>query len=424
MHHPPESYTAVILAGGVGKRFRPFVTDKTLFPFMGESLLQRTLDMVEQSGIQKVVIATNRWNDSWVRQYAQDSQLEFQIHQQSAPNGMADALLSLRELLPEDNMVVMNAGDMVAPHLLPELLKQAHHAVTVTGMEVPTYLPLGYFELDGDTVVAIHEKPGADKMPSHLANLVFHVFAEPDAFLNQLEKLQHHQTGDDIYELALTALMQDRQVGLYRYTGPWQKLKFGDHVLDMSRFFLQRLRPYQHDSVQVARSAVLNGTVHLSEGVRVLDGAVIQGPCWIGANVIIGNNALVRDSIIEADSVVGYGSEVVRSYVGPSCDLHHAYVGDSVLEKAVHFGYGAHTANLRFDQQPIRVKLGDSTLKTDKIKLGALIASGAEVGVNSSLMPGITLGTDSLVHPATVVNEAVADRTSVKHPVSLEHHAL
>lgn len=419
-------YTAVILAGGVGKRFRPFVTDKTLFPFMGASLFQRTIDMVIAAGVKRIVIATNRWNDSWVQQYASEHEsIEFRIHRQQQPNGMADALLALHDHLPSHDILVMNAGDMVSPSLFTELLEHVDRApVTVTGMETPGYLPLGYFELDGNRVVAIHEKPGADNMPSHLANLVFHAFHDTHDFLNRLARLQTTQTSDDIYEQALTELMQEGNVGLYRYQGPWQKLKFGDHVLDMTRYLLQHFRPVHHPSAQVAPSAIIKGQVHLSEGVRVFDGAVIQGPCWIGPNTIIGNHALVRESIIEADVTIGYGSEVVRSYVGPGSDLHHAYVGDSVLEKAVHFGYGAHTANLRFDQQPVDVKLVDQTLATDKIKLGALIAAGTEIGVNSSILPGITIGTESLVYPATVVYEPVADREKVRHALPLEHHAI
>src|SRR5690606_29643304 len=125
--------------------------------------------------------------------------------------------------------------------------------------------------------------------------------------------------------------------------------------------------------------------------------------------------ALVRESILEESAVVGFGSEVARSYIGPSCDLHHAYVGDSVLEKKVHFGYGAHTANLRFDHKPITVKDLNNRQETDKVKLGALIAEGAELGVNVSLLPGVTVGQNALVFPGMVVNECVPDNSIARY---------
>lgn len=65
-----SSFTAVILAGGIGKRFTPFVSDKTLFPFFGESLLERTIRMLADAGVQKVIVASNSTNHDWLKQEA------------------------------------------------------------------------------------------------------------------------------------------------------------------------------------------------------------------------------------------------------------------------------------------------------------------------------------------------------------------
>lgn len=411
----PSDITAVILAGGIGKRFSPFVTDKTLFPFMGRSLLWRTLKMVEQAGIQRVILATNPYNHEWVESVGNELSLSITTHRQETPNGMADALLSLAEVLPERDIVVMNAGDMVEEHLLPELLNSIQEQpIVLTGMVTPSYQPLGYFVLDGDRIVAIQEKPGAENMPSDVANLVFHYFSQPGQFIQALRSITDN-SNDDIYEQALTQMMSQQGVGLYRYTGRWQKLKFGHHVLDMMQFLLTNLQGLISDSAQIADTARIHGNVVIEEGVRIFDGATIVGPCFVGKNAVIGNNALVRESILEESAVVGFGSEVARSYIGPSCDLHHAYVGDSVLEKKVHFGYGAHTANLRFDHKPITVKDLKNRQETDKVKLGALIAEGAELGVNVSLLPGVTVGQNALVFPGMVVNECVPDNSIARY---------
>lgn len=411
----PSDITAVILAGGIGKRFSPFVTDKTLFPFMGRSLLWRTLKMVEQAGIQRVILATNPYNHEWVESVGNELSLSITTHRQETPNGMADALLSLAEVLPERDIVVMNAGDMVEEHLLPELLNSIQEQpIVLTGMVTPSYQPLGYFVLDGDRIVAIQEKPGAENMPSDVANLVFHYFSQPGQFIQALRSITDN-SNDDIYEQALTQMMSQQGVGLYRYTGRWQKLKFGHHVLDMMQFLLTNLQGLISDSAQIADTARIHGNVVIEEGVRIFDGATIVGPCFVGKNAVIGNNALVRESILEESAVVGFGSEVARSYIGPSCDLHHAYVGDSVLEKKVHFGYGAHTANLRFDHKPITVKDLNNRQETDKVKLGALIAEGAELGVNVSLLPGVTVGQNALVFPGMVVNESVPDNSIARY---------
>lgn len=401
--------TAVILAGGIGKRFTPFITDKTLFPFMGKSLLWRTIKMVQDADISHVIVATNPYNHAWVESIQPEFTLDITAHRQEQPNGMGDALLSLADILPERDILVMNAGDMVEPHLLPELLARAEgQEVVVTGMVTPTYQPLGYFVLEGDRVQAIAEKPGADNMPSDVANLVFHYFSQPGEFLSELRNVQDN-TNDDLYEQALSSMMRQKVVSLYRYTGRWQKLKYCFHVLDMIQFFLHDLPSFVDPSATIADTARLHGNVVVEAGAKIFDGATIVGPCYIGKNAIIGNNALVRESIIENDSVVGFSTEVARSYVGEGCDLHHAYVGDSVLEKQIHFGYGAHTANVRFDKKPITVKDLRNEQQTDKVKVGSMIAAGSELGVNVSLLPGVTIGQSSLVYPGLVVAESIPD---------------
>jgi len=410
--------TAVVLAGGIGTRFLPYVTDKTLFPFLGESLLTRTLKMIAKAGIKQVIVATNGVNHAWLEPllFTEFSGLNIQLHRQSQPQGMGDALLSVRSLLPDKDILVMNAGDMVAPHLLAGLLPsiEGKYAV-VTGMETQVYQPLGYFVLEGNSVVGIQEKPGADNMPSNVANLVFHYFSDPGKFLTLIEEANQRSTGDDIYEQALTELMRQHEVSLFRYIGPWQKLKYGHHVLDMCEYFLRQMENHIDVTAQIAKTAVIHGPVQIAAHAKILDQAVIQGPAYIGEDVVIGNNALVRGSVIEHNSVIGYSSEIVRSYVGPECDLHHAYVGDSVLENGVHFGYNAHTTNLRFDRQPIEVKLPNQRIESGKTKLGALIAKGSEVGANSTLTPGVTLGANSLVYAGSLVYSPVPDDSTLKN---------
>lgn len=409
--------TAVILAGGVGTRFLPFATDKTLFPFMGQSLLHRTITMLGRAGVTNIIVATNSANHAWLQsKLAGDfSHLKIQLKRQIQPKGMGDALLAVKDLLPDKDILVMNAGDMVDDRLVAGLIRNiSDQYAIVTGMKTQTYQPLGYFELVGNSVIGIKEKPGPANMPSNLANLVFHYFSDPKKFIELVTEAQEKSLQDDIYEQALSELMKQHDVKVYHYDGPWQKLKFGYHVLDMADYFLRSMQPSIDKSAEVASSAVIKGDVQICARAKIMDQAVIQGPAYIGEDAIIGNHALVRQSMIERDSVIGFGSEIVRSYVGAACDLHHAYIGDSVLEGGVHFGFNAHTANLRFDRQPVELKLTSGSLATDKIKLGALIAKGTEIGANATLMPGVTIGSNSLIYAGTMVYEAVADDTLLK----------
>ena len=76
--------------------------------------------------------------------------------------------------------------------------------------------------------------------------------------------------------------------------------------------------------------------------------------------------------------------------------------------------YGVHTANFRLDRKPIKLKLLKTSIDTGRTKLGALLGAGTNIGVNVSLMPGITTGQSCVIFPGNTVNTALADHQVVK----------
>ena len=92
-------------------------------------------------------------------------------------------------------------------------------------------------------------------------------------------------------------------------------------------------RPVVPESAYVAPSAVLCGAVTLGEKVRILHGAVLtaeDGEIWIGDQVVIMENALVRGRSRHPASV---GSAVL---IGP-----HAHLNGSTVEDEVFIATGA-----------------------------------------------------------------------------------
>jgi gamma-carbonic anhydrase len=87
-------------------------------------------------------------------------------------------------------------------------------------------------------------------------------------------------------------------------------------------------RPVIPESAYLAPSAVLCGAVTLGERVRVLHGAVLtaeDGEIWIGDDVVIMENALVRG---RSRHPVSVGNAVL---IGPHAHLNGATVEDEVF---------------------------------------------------------------------------------------------
>src|SRR5260370_40318768 len=92
-------------------------------------------------------------------------------------------------------------------------------------------------------------------------------------------------------------------------------------------------------------SLARSGREPVTEGVRIFPGAQVVGPAYIGPGRIVGNESLVRGSMIGENTEVGYGCEVARSWVGSNGHLHHSYVGGSVVDDHAGLAFGTVTAN-------------------------------------------------------------------------------
>ncbi|MFA9288880.1 MAG: sugar phosphate nucleotidyltransferase [Weeksellaceae bacterium] len=404
----------ILLAGGVGKNFAPLIVNKTLVPFCGKPVLQHMIETIEQSGFHEVLIVTNHENEQWLESY-QPFNITIETHIQDEPLGMADALLKIESKIKGRPILVMNAVDMINPTFFKQMYQLSLDVYSfVVAKEIDSYFPGGYVKVEGNKAIGIVEKPEPGTEPSKLLNLVFHYYSDPTEFFPYLRAASSLK--DDHYEQALNRFMQEKEVRCLTYQDYWQKLKYAYHVLDVMDIFLQnRVKSHRATTAYVSPHAIIEGNVFIDEYAHIDAGAIIKGPAYIGKNVKVGNHSLVRQSMIEEGSVIGFGSEVARSYVGPRSMLHHNFLGDTIFESDINPSWGTTFANFRLDNKPVIFKRHDTSLQTTRAKLGAVVANGVFFGVNCSVMPGIAIGARSKIFPQTTVFSPVTADETVKN---------
>jgi len=145
------------------------------------------------------------------------------------------------------------------------------------------------------------------------------------------------------------------------------------------------VRPGNLGTVQ--GDAWIDDDVEIGAGTVIEHGAVIKGPTIIGKNCEVRAHAYIRGGVVTGDNcVIGHTTEIIRSILMDRVRVDHFnYVGDSLLGAGVHFGAGAKTANLRFDEKEIVVDGTQTGLK----KFGVVFGDGCQLGVNVSIGPGI-----------------------------------
>lgn len=396
----------------------PITKDKALLKFNGKPLILYQIDIARKAGLDQFVIIANPGNVADLKPAVaglEGISIDFAVQQK--PLGMADALLSASALLVAGPFILVNSNDIFETsayaNLLDEYLKNNRYSGYLVARQVQDYFPGGYLVINKDGEIKhIVEKPARGKEPSNLINIVIHLHTQPQKLLDYLAKTS--STADDVYEKALDRMIgDDCKMKAIVYSGAWQAIKYPWHVLDAMDYFLGRLAHQVSPEAQISERAVIGSGVVIEKGAKVFEGAVIRGPSYIGQNSIIGNGALVRGSIIGDNCVIGYNTEIKHSYIGDKCWFHSNYIGDSVVEDNCSFGAGAVTANFRLDESNIKVSLGDDKVDTERDKLGAMVGRGCRIGINASLMPGVRVGTNSVVGPQICLTQDLGANSMV-----------
>lgn len=398
----------LLLAGGQSSRFWP-LKEKNTINMMGKPLLIWQLEGLFKLGFKDIVVVGNKA----VKDVLNKSRfkLRFLFQDKSLP-GMAGAILSNSKLYKREYrgraLYILNANDYYDSSLHEQVLKASQKKAYcyMAAYQVKKHLPLGYLKVKGSRIAGVVEKPKPGHEPSDLVNIVAHLYTNPKDLFDLIQRSLRRKMPDDLYEQIMDKLMKEKRFLAVPYQGEWKMLKYPWHLLDVMTWFLGKIKTSQiSKKAQISSRAVVKGKVIIEDGVKVLEGAKVLGPCFIGKNSIIGDNSLVRGSVIGEDCVIGYSSDIARSYIADSCWTHTNYIGDSVLDTNVSLGSGTVTANLRLDEQNIYSPIKGQKTDSYMAKLGAIVGKNTRIGVNACLMPGVKIGPNCALGPNVIVNK-------------------
>ncbi len=423
----------IILAGGASSRMWP-LREKSLIRFGEQPLLISQLQRYRALGLTDVIIVGNPENQADITAQVQAIDgLSVQVVIQPEAKGMGDALLKAEPALaaqPNRPIYINQVHDVVDDSLHQAMLAafaQNPGAAYLAGYEMVDYFPGGYLVVDSSgRISGMVEKPGADNRPSNLVNIVVHIHPDAGALFSAIRaEYAKDIPSDDHYERAMDGLMKTQTYQVVPYSGHWSALKYPWHVLDIMNHFLDQLKGKGQqvaESAYIAKTASLVGDVVIGERVKVFPGAAVVGPAYIGADTIVGNNALVRHSMVLNHCNVGFTTEVARSYVADHVDMHACRVLDSVFAAGVNFSAGCTTANLRIDRGPVSCIVKGQKINTGRDKLGAIIGQGAFIAVDAMTMPGVKIGEKAQIGPGMHVRHDIENgkRAYVKQEIVIE----
>ncbi|QOR95059.1 NTP transferase domain-containing protein [Thermosphaera chiliense] len=403
---------AVVLAAGNGVRLRP-VTEtrpKPLIPVLCKPVLGWHLEWLSRLNIDEVVLVVNYMKEmimEYVSRFHRGLRVRYVV--QDPPLGTGDAVVKALDHLPygEDVLIVYSDVFMKDASVYRELASIKEPVILGAVVDKPEHY--GVLELENGRLKRIVEKP--PQPPSPIANAGVYK-------LNTKDIDEHKNVGVSVRgEVEFTDIVSNiarvKQVNVYTLPkGWWIDIGRPWHILEANKMALEDLKRSIKGVVE--EPVRITGEVYVGEGSTVHSFSSLEGPVYIDSNVEVGPNARVRPfSVICSGSKVGFSVEVKESVLFENVRASHlAYIGDSVVCENVNLGAGTITANLRFDEKPVKMMVKDRLEDTGRVKLGAVIGGYVKTGVNVSIMPGVKIGSYSWILPGAVVHRDVPSKTT------------
>lgn len=403
---------AIILSAGEGTRMRPLTITKpkTMLPVAGKPIIQYNIEALKSCGIEDILLIVG-YKEEMVRHYFGDGKdfgVNISYKTQNNLVGTANAIGYGKDFI-EDSLIVLNGDIILDEEILSEIISSYETRKPDTLMvlkEVEDVTGFGVVKLQNNKVVEIIEKPEKGADLGNLINTGIYIFNE-DIF-KKIDKTELSSRGE--YEItdSLSIQIEDNKIITAHITDkewidvgkPWELIEINEELLSNVKGEIKG---------EIEDGATIHGEVFLDEGSIIRAGVYIQGPVYIGKNCDIGPNSYIRGNTYLGDNVqVGNAVEIKNSIIMEETNVNHlSYVGDSIIGSACNIAAGTNIANLRFDNKTVKTVIKDKRIDSGRRKLGAIVGDYVKTGINSSLSPGVKVGSNATIGSGVLLMEDV-----------------
>ena len=305
---------ALVLSGGAGTRLRPIThtSAKQLLPVANKPVLFYGLEAIRNAGITDVGLVVGDTAEAIEDAVGDGSAfgLSTTYIRQTAPLGLAHAVLVARDYLGDDDFVMYLGDNFIVGGITPlvEEFRAKGPDAQIMLTQVPDPRAFGVAELDTTGhVIGLEEKPQQPK--SDLALVGVYIFSP--SVHEAVRNLQPSWRGElEITEAIQWLIDHGKAVRSSLISGYWKDTGNVADMLEVNRMVLETTEA-QCDGTVDAGSEII-GRVCIESGAQV-SGSRIVGPAIIGA-----------------------GSKIIGSYVGPFTSVaEDCTIDDSEIEYSI-----------------------------------------------------------------------------------------
>lgn len=405
---------ALILTAGKGTRLYPLTKTipKPLIPIAGRPLIFHSLDVLKNN-VNKVIIVIGHESEK-MKKVINSMGYPFKIVWvvQKEQLGTGHAVQICKEYINSTHFFMMYGDIFTAPRVIREIIKLGqsikHSEGIFAAKSVKNPENYGCLEIKNDFLVNIHEKdphPSSNQINAGIMIL-------PSTIFECLNHTVESSRGETELTDGINLLIQNgAKLPLYYIKEYWIDIGYPWSLLEANEIGLYSSDFHKRPSIPTG--VTIEGEVKLASNVTLRPGTFIQGPVVIDENTVVGPNCFIRPASYLGKNVrIGNAVEIKNSIILSNTTIGHlSYVGDSVIGNGCNFGAGTKVANLKLEKNEINMTIQGKILSTGRKRLGVFLGDNVKTGINVSLMPGITIGTNSRIGAHTLVNQNVPSNT-------------
>lgn len=415
----------VILAAGQGTRMKSSLP-KVLHPLAGLSLVQHVINTSKKLKPEIINVVYGHGGEQ-VQQQINDPDINWVL--QAEQLGTGHAVDQVKDQLKDEQLVLILYGDvpLIKNETLIKLLDQAKDGFSLLTVKLDN--PQGYGRIvrnkDGSVENITEEKDASEEIKK-ISEVNTGILAVKASLLKGwLSQLDNSNAQKEYYltDVIAMAVKDNFTVHTTQPDNEYEVMGVNNRLQlsELERYYQQeQANKLMTDGITLADPARIDirGEIIHGQDISIDINTVFEGNVYIGNNVSIGANCVIKNSKIADDVVilpmsildnasVGKGSkvgpfarlrpgavlsenthignfvEIKKSFIGLGSKVNHlTYVGDSLVGKNVNLGAGTITCN--YDgankHQTIiedNVFVGSATQLVAPVKIGKNVTIGA-----------------------------------------------
>ena len=306
----------LILSGGKGTRLYPltYTRAKQLIPVANKPVLVRVIEAIRQAGVRQIGIVVGQTAAEIQEALGDGNQwgVELEYITQHSPDGLAHAVKISKGFL-QDEPFVMFLGDNVIEGGISALIRDFgdndwNCQIVLKQVENPTAYGVAELRQDG-SIRQLIEKP--EVPPSDLALVGIYMFDHH--IFEAVDSIKPSGRGEyEITDAIQWLIDHGHTVFPHIHKGWWIDTGKPTDMLEANSHVLEEIQPEVSCSANIDAQSTVDSRVSVQAGANIVN-SIVRGP-----------------------SIIGKGTVIENSYIGPFTSIyHHCEIRNCQIERSI-----------------------------------------------------------------------------------------